>query len=185
VAELKTAIIVVDIINDFVTGVLGSKRARRIIPRVKLLLDHARDRKIPVIYTCDTHLPNLDREFEVWPPHAMRGTKGSEVVDVLKPQKNDFMIHKRRYNSFFGTELDMLLRELKIDTVVLVGLVTEICIQNTAAGAFFHGYHSIVPEDGVETVSDEYQKAGLDYMKRVFGAEITTIEKLLKQLSRK
>jgi nicotinamidase-related amidase len=183
VAELNTTIIVVDVINDFVTGVLGSKRAGRIIPKVKRLLDHARENKIPVIYTCDTHLPNLDREFEVWPPHAMRGAKGSEVVDELKPQKNDFVIHKRRYNSFFGTELDMLLRELKVDTIVLVGLVTEICIQNTAAGAFFHGYHIIVPEDGVETISDEFQKAGLDYMKRVFGAEITTIEKLLKQLS--
>lgn len=182
-AELNTAIIVVDVINDFVTGVLGSKRAGKIIPKVKQLLYKARENKIPVIYACDTHLPNLDREFEVWPPHAMRGTKGSEVVDELKPQKNDFVIHKRRYNSFFGTDLDMLLRELKVDTVVLMGLVTEICIQNTAAGAFFHGYHIIVPEDGVETITDEFQKAGLEYMKRVFGAEITTIEKLLKQLS--
>lgn len=182
-SRLKIAIIVVDIINDFVTGVLGSKRAGRIIPRVKRLLDYARKNKVPVIYTCDTHLPNLDREFEVWHPHAMRGTKGSEVVDELKPQKSDFIISKRRYNSFFGTDLDMLLRELKVDTIVLVGLVTEICIQNTAAGAFFHGYHIIVPEDGVETVSDEFQKAGLDYMKRVFGVEITTTEKLLKQLS--
>lgn len=173
----------VDIINDFVTGALGTKRAGKIIPKVKRLLDHAREKKIPVIYTCDTHLPNLDREFEVWPPHAIRGTKGSEVVDELKPQMNDFVIHKRRYNSFFGTELDMLLRELKVDTVVLVGLATEICIQNTAAGAFFHGYHITVPEDGIETVSDKFQKAGLDYMKRVFGAKITTTEKLLKQLS--
>jgi nicotinamidase-related amidase len=138
-----------------------------------------------VIYTCDAHLPNLDREFEVWPPHAALGTKGSEIVDELKPQKNDFVIHKRRYDSFFGTELDMLLRELKVDTVVLVGLVTEICIQNTAAGAFYRGYHIIVPEDGVETISDEYQKVGLEYMKRVFGAKIMTIEKLLNQLAQK
>lgn len=179
---MKTAIVVVDIINDFVTGVLGTKRAEKIIPEVKRLLDHARKKNIPIIYTCDTHLPNLDREFEVWPPHAVRGSRGSEVVDELTPERSDFLIRKRRYDSFFGTELDMLLRELKVDTVVLVGLVTDICIQNTAAGAFFHGYCIIVPEDGVETTSDGFQKAGLDYMQRVFGVEITTIEKLLKQL---
>ena len=79
----------------------------------------------------------MDNEFKVWPPHAIQGTKGSEAVDELKPQKNDFIIQKRRYNSFFDTGLDMLLRELKVDTVILAGLVTDICIQNTAAGAFF------------------------------------------------
>lgn len=113
----------------------------------------------------------------------MLGTRGSEVVNELKPQKGDFMIHKRRYSSFFGTDLDMLLRELKIDTIVLVGLVTDIYIQNTAAGTFFYGYHIIVPEDAVETTSDQLQKAALDYMKRVFGAKIATTEKLLKQLA--
>jgi nicotinamidase-related amidase len=181
--SLKTAIIVVDIINDFVTGVLGSKRAQRIVPRVKRLTDFAHDKNIPVIFTCDTHLPDVDNEFEVWPPHAVEGTRGSEVVDALKPQERDFLIRKRHYNSFFNTDLDTLLRELKVETVVLVGLVTEICIQNTAAGAFFLGYHIIVPEDGVETISNEFQKTSLNYMKRVFGVKITTVEKLLKELA--
>jgi nicotinamidase-related amidase len=180
--SLKTAIIVVDIINDFVTGVLGSRRAPRIIPRVKHLIDFVHEKKIPVIFACDTHLPDVDNEFEVWPPHAMEGTRGSEVVDALKPQSKDFVIRKRRYNSFFNTDLDTLLRELKVETVVLVGLVTDICIQNTAAGAFFLGYHIVVPEDGVETISDEFQRTSLAYMKRVFGARITTVEKLLKEL---
>jgi len=180
--SLKTAIIVVDIINDFVTGVLGSKRAQRIVPKVKHLIDFAHKEKIPVIFTCDTHLPNLDNEFEIWPPHALQGTPGSEVVDELRPKREDFVIRKRRYNSFFDTDLDTLLRELRVETVVLVGLVTDICIQNTAAGAFFLGYHIVVPEDGVETISDEFQKTSLGYMKRVFGVRITTVEKLLKEL---
>lgn len=63
--ELKNATIVVDIINDFVTGVLRTERAEKIIPRVKRLLEFAREKKIPVIYTCDTHLPGVDNEFEV------------------------------------------------------------------------------------------------------------------------
>jgi nicotinamidase-related amidase len=179
---MKSAIIVVDVINDFVTGVLGSKRAEKIVPKVKHLLDFAREKKIPIIYTCDTHLPNLDSEFEVWPLHAMVGTKGAEVVDELKPKKGDFIVHKRRYSSFFGTDLDTLLRELDVEVVVLVGLVTDICVQHTAADAFFRGYHIIIPEDGVETITEELQKTSLKYMKRVYGAKITTTEKLLKQL---
>jgi len=180
---MKTAVIVVDIINDFVTGILGSKRAPRIVPRVKRLLDSARKKKVPVIYTCDTHLPNLDSEFDVWPPHAVKGTKGAEVVDELKPKKTDFVVHKRRYSSFFGTDLDTLLRELRVDTVVIVGLVTDICVQHTAGDAFFRGYHIIVPKDGVETISDEAQKISLEYMRKVYNAKITTIEKLLKELA--
>jgi len=182
---LKTAIIVVDVINDFVTGALGSKRAEKIIPNVKRLLDSARKKKVPVIYTCDSHLQGLDDEFEVWSPHAILGTKGAEVVDELKPKKDDFVIRKRRYSSFFGTDLDTLLRELQVDTVVLVGLVTDICIQHTAADAFFRGYKVVVPKDGVETVSDEAQKASLEYMKKNYGAKITTVEKLLKELAQK
>lgn len=180
---MKTAIIVVDIINDFVSGVLGSKRAEKIIPNVKRLLDFARKKKIPVIYTCDTHLRELDDEFEVWPPHAVKGTKGAEVIDELKPEKTDFIIHKRRYSSFFGTDLDTLLRELQVDTVVIVGLVTDICVQHTAGDAFFRGYRIVIPEDGVETVSPEAQKTSLEYMKKVYNAKITTIEKLLNELA--
>jgi len=177
---MKTAIIIIDMLNDFVTGSLKCERAPRIIPNIQCLLNFARKKGIPIIYTNDTHLPGIDEEFEVWPQHAVVGTKGAEVIEELKPKKSDYVIQKRRYSAFFETYLDLLLRELKVDTLVLVGLVTNVCIQNTAADAFFRGYRIIVPEDCVEAISEEAQKSGIEYMKTIYGCKITNVDELMK-----
>jgi len=178
---VKTALIVVDMLNDFVTGVLKCERASRIIPNIQRLLDFARKKGIPVIYANDTHLPDVDKEFEIWPPHAVVGTKGAEVIDELKPVKGDYIIQKRRYSAFYGTDLDLLLRELHVDTLILVGLVTNVCIQHTAADAFFRGYQIIVPEDCVETLTEEAQKSGIEYLKMIYGCKITNVHELMKK----
>jgi len=178
---VKTAIVVVDMINDFVTGTLKCESAAKIIPNIQRLLDFARKKKIPVIYTNDAHLPGIDEEFEIWPQHALVGTKGAEVIEELKPVNGDYVLQKRRYSAFFGTSLDLLLRELKVDTLVLVGLVTNVCIQNTAGDAFFRGYCVIVPEDCVEAVDEEAQKAGIGYMKTIYGCKIINVDELMKR----
>ncbi len=178
---MKTAVVVVDMINDFVIGALRNARASRIIPNIQRLLDFTRKKKTPVIYTNDTHLPGIDEEFEIWPQHALVGTKGAEVIEELKPVRGDYVLQKRRYSAFFGTHLDLLLRELKVDTLVLVGLVTNVCIQNTAADAFFRGYRVIVPEDCVEATSEEAHKSGVEYMKTIYGCEITKVDELMKR----
>jgi nicotinamidase-related amidase len=178
---MRVAVVVIDMINDFVTGVFKSKRAVKIIPNIKKLLDFARKQDFPIIYATDAHLPNVDTEFEVWGPHAVKGSWGAEVIDELKPEKNDFRILKRKYSSFQGTDLDMLLRELKVDTLILTGVVTDICIQHTAADAFFKGYKTIVPQDCVEAVDESTQKAAIEYLKKAYGSEITTVKELVKR----
>jgi len=178
---MKTAVIVIDMINDFVTGTLKCESAAKIIPNIQRLLDFARKKKIPVIYTNDTHLPGIDEEFEIWPQHALVGTKGADVIEELKPMNGDYVLQKRRYSAFFGTYLDLLLRELKVDTLVLVGLVTNVCIQNTAGDAFFRGYRVIVPEDCVEAINEEAHKAGIEYMKTIYGCKITNVNELMKR----
>lgn len=176
---MKKAVVVVDMINDFVTSTLKCERAERIIPKIQRLLDFARKKKIPVIYVNDCHLPGIDDEFKLWGVHALTGTKGAEVIDEIKPRKGDYTLQKRRYSAFFGTSLDLLLRELKVDTLVLVGLLTNVCIQNTAADAFFMGYRIIVPEDCVEATTEEAQRSGIEYMKTIYGCEITKVQKLI------
>lgn len=178
---VKTAVVVTDMINDFVTGVFKNKRAEKIIPKVKQLLNFAHENKIPVIYVNDAHLPNVDTEFNAWPQHAVTGTWGAQVVDELKPKKEDFVLQKRRYSAFQGTGLDQLLRELKVDTLILTGVVTDICIQHTAADAFFRGYKIIIPEDCVEAVDEQTQKTALAYSRRVYRSEITRVNELMKR----
>lgn len=178
---MKTAVVVVDMINDFVTGALKSERALKIIPNVKRLLDFVRRERIPIIYASDAHLPNVDKEFGVWPPHAVAGSWGAQIVNELKPKKGDYTIQKRKYSAFQGTDLDQLLRDLKVDTLIMVGLVTDICIQHTAADAFFRGYRIIVPQDCVEASSAQVQRVALDYLKKAYGSEITNLEELMKK----
>lgn len=178
---MKTAVIVVDMINDFVTGVFKSDRAAKIIPNIKALLDYTRKQKVPIVYATDAHLPNVDPEFDVWGSHAVAGSRGAEIIDELKPHKGDFRVLKRKYSAFQGTDLDQLLRELKIDTVILTGVVTDICIQHTAADAFFRGYKIIVPKDCVEAVDAKTQEEAIRYIKKAYGPEITTSKELVKK----
>ena len=177
---MKPAVLVIDVINDFVSGVMGSERSSRVIDPIGRLLEHARSSGIPIIYASDSHTPD-DREFDLWPDHAMEGSWGAQVVDEIKPRPGDHIVNKHCYSAFHDTELDDLLKSLEVDTVIITGIVTNVCVQHAAADAYFHGYDIVVPEDCVQARSDGEQEAGLQYMRRNYRAEITTSEALMKK----
>ena len=177
----KKAILVIDMLNDFVTGGLKCERAQRIIPNIRKLLDAARRKKVPVIYVGDAHLES-DNELRVWGPHAMKGTKGAETIPELEPQKGDFVLEKRSYSAFFETGLDPLLRDLKVDTVIVTGLHTNICDRHTSADAFFRGYRVIVPEDAVDAFEEKVHLEGLEYLRMVYKAETPKVGELVREL---
>lgn len=177
---MRIAILVIDVINDFISGVLGSERASRIVPNVKKLLNRARKNHIPVIYVTDAHHQGIEPEFEIFPLHALDGSNGSKIVGEIKPESGDYHIKKRRYSGFYETGLDSLLRDLKVDTLIITGIVTNICVQHTAADAFFRGYKIVIPSDCVEALTDAEQESALRYMEKIYGAEITTSQSLFK-----
>jgi nicotinamidase-related amidase len=177
----KQALIVDDILHDFVYGKLKSEKAAKIIPNTKKLISAARKAKIPVIYVCDAHLQN-DPEISLWGPHAMKGSRGAEVVDELKPEEGDYVLEKRVYSSFQGTGLDLLLRDLKVDDIVIVGLYTDICVRHSAADAFQRGYKVEIPKDCVEAFGDSEE--GIEYLKKIYNAEITESSELVREWSR-
>ncbi len=88
----------------------------KIISPIQKELEKFRKEKNPVFYICDCHRPN-DKEFNLFPPHCLFGTEGANIIEELKPLKNDFIIHKRRYSGFFQTDLDISLREEGKDAV--------------------------------------------------------------------
>jgi nicotinamidase-related amidase len=177
------ALIVDDILYDFVFGKLKSKKAKNIIPATKKLVAAARRSKIPVVYVCDAHLPS-DPEIKLWGPHAMKGSKGAQVVDELKPKKGDYVLEKRVYSSFHETGLDLLLKDLKVNSVVIAGLYTDICVRHSAADAFFRGYNVSIPKDCVESLADEENEEGLRYIANNYGANITSSKSLIKKWSK-
>ena len=181
------AVIVLDMLNDFVTGSLKCGRAVHIIPNLKRLVTEARKHKVPVIYSNDAHLPVDEEVVERWGKHAIKGTKGAEVIPELKPTAKDYVLEKRTYSGFHETGLDMLLRGLYrgdgVKTVILTGLHTNICVRHTAADAFFRGYKIIVAEDGVEAFTQEDHEQGLEYLKNVYNAKTMKIDQIIRGFS--
>jgi nicotinamidase-related amidase len=175
---MKKVLIVADMINDFVTGKLGSDRTRKIVPNIAALLKKAHKIGIPVIYLNDSH-ESTDRELSIWGEHAMKGTYGSEIIPELKPEKNDVIVEKKYYNGFVDTKLHEILKKLGADTLIFTGVSTDICVQNSVASAYYLGYRTIVPSDCTASIDEEAYEISLKYMKNIFGTEITTSDNVL------
>lgn len=176
----KYAIIVVDMLNDFVTGALKCDRGLAMVPHLAKFLDEARELGIPVIFSNDSHLAGIDREFAVWGPHAIRGTKGAEVIPELHLDlKKDYVVPKMRYSGFFHTDLDLVLKQLGVDTVVMTGLHAHMCVRHTSADAFQLGYDVIACTDGMDAFTKEDYEYGVKYLKDVYGAKAYTGDELI------
>lgn len=169
----KTALLVIDMLNDFVSdsGALLVKNAKKIVPNIKREIEQARKSGIPAIYLCDSH-DERDSEFQSWPKHAVANTWGSKIIDDLAPTENDYVIPKRRYSGFFATDLDLLLRELKIEKLILTGTVTNICVYFTAVDGCMRGYKLVVPRDCVVALNDTDHKFALRQLRDLCNAQI-------------
>ncbi len=175
----KPAILVVDMLNDFVTGALACDRGKAIVPATARLLDAAREAGIPVIFCNDAHLPKIDRELEVWGDHAIAGTPGAQVIPELNLCDKDYVVPKRRYSGFFQTDLDALLRELGVKTVVMTGLHAHMCVRHTSADAFQLGYNVVVAKEATDSFTEEDYIGGLAYLKTCYGADAYSNEELI------
>jgi nicotinamidase-related amidase len=183
----RYAILVNDMLNDFIHGKLKCDRAAQIIPKIKLLLEKARQKDIPIFYCNDEHLRIDTYELKLWGPHAMKDSDGAKVIDELRPSANDYIVPKRRYSSFDGTSLDNSLGETYngkgADTIIMTGVHTHICVKHTVYDAFVRGYDLIVAEDGVEAFTGDDHVAGLKYMRLNYGAKIEKVSDILERIS--
>ena len=175
----KTAVIVVDMQNDFAheNGKLFVKNAKDTIPAIKNLLDRAREKGVRIIYTMDSHMKD-DPEFKIWGEHTIEGTWGWQIVDELKPHEDDIIIRKIRYDAFFGTPLDYILRSLGIRNLVITGTVANICVLHTAGSAALLGYKVIIPVDGISALNDFDLYLTLRQVDFLYKGIITKIEKI-------
>jgi nicotinamidase/pyrazinamidase len=147
---MKPAIIIVDMVKDNFREEAQSpitREAQPIIPRINYLLQRGRTLGIPIIFACDSFLRD-DFIFKgKMKPHSLRGTEGSEVTDQLEVHKGDIILPKRRFSAFFKTDLDQTLRTLRIDTVAVGGISTNVCVLMTVMDALCHDFKSILLED--------------------------------------
>jgi len=180
----KTAVIIVDMLNDFVrpNGALPVPGAENLIPNQQRILEKAREEGLFVVYVADHHMPD-DEEFDVWGAHAVEGTEGAQVIDEIASKGNEKVIPKRRYSGFFGTDLDLTLREHDIEKVIIFGVLTDICVNYTSAGATARGYDAVVVSDAVSSNDEEDHKFALKHMQKVHDTEVVTTEELLAAMS--
>ncbi len=179
----STAILVVDMLNDFLKpgGKMVLDIGKVIIEPSSRLLERARNNRIPIVYVNDSHRPGLrqDREFKKRAEHCIEGTWGAEVIKELKPQEGDFVVKKRRFSGFYETDLDLTLKDLKIDTVIIIGVVTNICVRSTVHDAFFRGYKVIIPRDCVMATGEREQESSLYDIETHFG-EVAASERIIE-----
>lgn len=168
------ALIVVDMLKDFLEEdgkLYVGPGGRAIMGFVAGKISEFRRRENKVIYICDSHEVD-DMEFENFPPHCVKGSSGAEIVEALSPSEGDKVVEKRRYSGFFGTDLDLYLRERKIEEIELVGVCTNICVLYTAADARNHGYKVRIYKEGVASFDSKAHEFALSEAEKTLGCEI-------------
>lgn len=185
---MKPAIIVVDMLKDnFKESPRNPfyQEARAILPNLQRLLEKGREKGIPIIFACDSFLKEDFIFRGRMKPHSLRGTQGAEVVDELKPESTDFVLPKRRFSAFFKTDLDQTLRTFGIDTIVVTGMTTEVCVLMTAMDGLCHDFSVILLEDCCASRSKELHQSCLN-LYRNFALypllRIMTLEEFLMEI---
>ncbi|MCX6641217.1 MAG: cysteine hydrolase [bacterium] len=156
-----------------------------ILPNVKELLTTFRRLNRPVIFTRHVHHPaKLDAGIMEWWWEGMctEGSPESEIHPELAPLPQEKVIFKHRYSAFYNTDLETVLRCLKISDLVITGVLTNLCCESTARDAYFRDYRVFFPADGSGSINEEMHLASL--LNIAFGfAKVTSCEEILHQLN--
>ncbi len=168
------ALLVIDMLEDFIAkdGALSTGPAgQEIIKFIKEKTEEFRKNGDKIIYICDNHEID-DKEFQMFPPHCVKDTEGSKIIEALEVKDEDKIILKRRYSAFYGTDLDLYLRENEIDEISLVGVCTNICVLYTSADARNISYQVNVYRDGVASFDEQAHDFALKEIENTLGCKI-------------
>ena len=183
-APESTAVIVVDMINEFLEdgGLMVLASGRALYQPIQQLVDAARTAGAQVVWLRDEHDDRFDPEFRKRIVHCLKGTWGTQIVDTLRTEPDDIIMPKPTYNGFFRTPLHETLQRLGITTLIVTGVVTNICVRSTCHDAFFLGYNVVVPEQCVSATSEREQASSLYDIDTHYGS-VTSLERVLDLLA--
>ncbi len=176
--EHKFALIIIDMMNtlDFEGG---DKLLERALPAAKNILKLKRKLKpmgIPVIYVNDNFgqwRSNWEEVFEICSQDSCRG---KEIALMLKPEDDDYFVLKPKHSGFYSTTLEVLLDELKVETLILTGVAGNICVLFTANDAHMRDYDVIVPRDCMASNTQEDDDYTVRQLSQVFGINTPTVD---------
>lgn len=185
---MKPALLIIDMQNDKIKpeSRLYTPGALEIIPTINQLSAAARSYRIPVIWICQEHrhqLTDFGREADISPIHCVEKTRGAALIDGLVRMPEDYTVIKRRYSGFYNTDLEMLLRCLHVDTVVVTGIITDGCVLMTAMDAHTRDFYLRVVTDATATTDDEAHQAALKIMARTQPGVLVSGKEVIKLMS--
>ncbi|REI23038.1 isochorismatase [Staphylococcus felis] len=181
---VKKALIIVDYSYDFVAtdGKLTCGEPAQVIePFILNRIQSYDEANSPIFFMMDLHFENdpYHPESKTFPPHNIEHSKGRDLYgevgkkyEEIKHKSHIFFLDKRRFDSFFGTPLDSLLRERQIDTLEILGVCTDICVLHTATSAYNLDYQLIIPKNGVASFDLTGHEWALTHFKNTLGAEV-------------
>jgi nicotinamidase-related amidase len=183
----RSALIVIDMQNAFVAkgGPLETPGARAMIPRLERLIEFARKSKIPIVWTQSDHRPPYGgvmlRKFPVIANDRIlwQGEPSFDMYpDMLQPRPGEceYVIAKHKFDAFFGTDLDAILRYHEVNTVIITGTATNVCCESTARAAYMRDYLVAFPHDTNATFDEAMHQATLKNIDLFFGRVMSTEE---------
>ncbi len=188
----RSALIIQDLQNDVIieggafadSGAPEHAKSQNVVENVKRLAEAARKAGTPVIhvhYIVEEGAPGLKQNAPLFAGvkdanALVRGSWGAAPAEGLEPQAGDHVVEKMRMNGFYETRLDILLRGLGAETIVITGAWTNMSIEHTARHGADAGYEVVVVSDGTSTTGDEWQHAALNYAMTNVGQVASTDE---------
>ena len=189
--KAKTAMIVVDMQNGFLddggsmakTG-MDIRELKKTVAPVCRLVDACHNAGIPIIFTRMVQRADFkDAGIRIERRPALKevnslvaGTWDMELDPRMDAKPEDYILDKNRYSSFYNTNLELILRGLAVDTLIICGVTTEICVESTIRDAFFRDFKIVVPEDAVAALDVIRHEGTLLTIKFGFGTVTTTAE---------
>jgi ureidoacrylate peracid hydrolase len=191
------ALIVIDMQNGFCVANgfmdqigLGYEASASVIEPIGRLVEASRAAGIPIVFT--RYSLNEDYSdggllMEVFP--QIKGTGGmvrhtwdADVVAALEPLPGEIVLDKTRYSAFYDTDLEERLRTLGVDTVIVCGVTTNICVESTVRDAFFRDIRTVVPSDGTAAVTPALHEGALEDFRYGFG-QVGTVDEIAAALA--
>ena len=169
----KIALLIIDMICDFeFSG--GDKLCTNAAPiskNIASLKKRAKKAGVPVIYVND-NFGKWQSDFKKLLKHSLsESSRGRRVAEMLKPDDEDYFVLKPKHSAFYSTTLDVLLKYLGVETLVLTGVTTDICILFTANDAYMRDFHLLIPRDCVAANYKKESEKTLRYMEKILDAD--------------
>jgi nicotinamidase-related amidase len=175
-------------IPSLATSISGPEE---VVKNIHRLVEAAKIANIPTIFTREVHrhsMVDIGRELDgSEPQHCVEGSKGSEIVEELGTDhlaENQYVINKRRYSAFLGTDLLHLLNSFKADTIILTGATTNVCVHYTGADAHQHDYRIRVVEEATAGTSPDAHRAALHALEYLQKGALVHLDETVEALKR-